>query len=713
MKVQSKILLLLFAIVAIFVGGLATLKHFEQAKFKAIADERSADRHKDFSKFLEVRGDKLKALVDDWTNFTELVGAIVKDDRQWVADNLNDSRLATANANAVWIYRNDLSLFASHHNRQPLDLQTFPISPEALKQLTGGTNECHFFVKAPPGWMEIRGGTIHQSDDRYRETKPQGWLFAGHSWIDTNIDQMAMFTGYDIDIVSFDESRVQPANDEQHGLIAFSRTLPGWDGKPVAQIEVRHFSKIISELNESSRRLFSGLMIFAAVLFLVLAVSLSRWVRRPLRLIAKNLEQGSPEALEPLKSRPDEFGKLAQLILQYRRTEEILHKTEDQLRHSQKLEAVGRLAGGVAHDFNNLLTAIIGYSEMLEAKLVDDDPSREQAHLIRKAGEQAASLTRQLLAFSRKQLLQPKVLDLNDLIREMEKLLQRVIGEHIRIHIEPAAADPRVLADPNQLEQVILNLGVNARDAMPRGGTLTITTSNISLPGPGLDGAQTDLAPGEYVSLEVHDTGLGMDAETKARIFEPFFTTKGPGKGTGLGLATVYGIVKQSGGGIDVESTPGEGSTFRVCLPRENQPVAVRAELPPVTGSAAGETILVVEDEEVVRQLLCTVLGDLGYQVLCASTPREALDLVKANGPKIDLLVSDVVMPEMHGPVLARALSEIQPQMKILYVSGYSENDISDQGVIEAGLKVLQKPFTQQSLVRKVREMLDETPPDS
>jgi signal transduction histidine kinase/ActR/RegA family two-component response regulator len=705
MNVQTKILLLLFAIITTLVGGLLTLKVFEHRKFEAIAEARQAERNRSFDDFLAERGDNLKVLVDDSSIWDAMVRATVKNDTAWAEENVNDATLATYQANAIWIYKADKTLFYSRNNRYAQNLKELPLPKEAFDALFARTRSCHFFILVPQGWMEVRGGTIHPSLDRFRETTPQGYFFGGHIWINENIRRMSLFTGYDIRIVPASAAPVQRGAEEQ-GMITFARSLPGWDGQPVAEIHVRNDSPIIRELNRASKRLFIYLLIFAGTLFLALAVSLTVWVRRPLHRIMQGLESGQPDALVPLRNAPNEFGRLAQLILQFRHTQEALEEAKERLRHSQKLEAVGRLAGGVAHDFNNLLTAIIGYSELLEAKLPFDDECREHAQLIRKAGEQAAALTRQLLAFSRKQLLQPKVLDLNALILEMHKLLQRVIGEHIRILIETQPADARVLADPNQIEQVVLNLGVNARDAMPAGGTLTITTSR-RLPPASLLEKDDSLGACECVVLAVRDTGSGMDEETKTRIFEPFFTTKGPGKGTGLGLATVYGIVKQSGGGIMVESEPGKGSEFSIYLPHVETAIApLEPVLPPLERSRHQETILVVEDEEVVRQLLCSVLEDAGYEVLCAGSSNEAIVLVGGHAGRIQLLVTDVVMPEMHGPELARLLTAMKPDMKVLFVSGYSENDISDQGVIEPNLDVLQKPFTQQILMRKISFML-------
>ncbi len=319
-------------------------------------------------------------------------------------------------------------------------------------------------------------------------------------------------------------------------------------------------------------------------------------------------------------------------------------------------------------------------------------------------------MTRQLLAFSRKQLLQPKVIDLNTLVIDVQALLHRVIGEHFEVRTEPDAADGRVRADPSQLEQVILNLGVNGRDAMPNGGVLTIRTSRERLDGKNARRISRSLRAGDYVVLTVEDTGTGMDDETKARIFEPFFTTKGPGKGTGLGLATVYGIVKQTGGAILVDTELGRGTTFRIYLPHERRPVdqvkTIAIEPPIGTNS---ETVLVVEDDEIVRQLVCDVLEENGYVVLCAEDGPAAVAMADDYQKIIDLLVTDVVMPQMNGPELASRLSLSRPEIKVLYVSGYSVDDIGEHGVLTENVQLLQKPFSPQSLLQRIREVLTES----
>lgn len=708
MKVQTKLLLLLLLIGGLFLGGLSALTLREEGKFRAIAERRAAERDRFFDQFLEERGDQLKVFVEDFSLWDDLVRALAGADRAWAEENVNFQTLAIYQANAAWICRPDGEVFHSVNNRYAEALLELPLSPAQLAKAFDGKNECHFFIPVPQGWMEVRGATVHQSVDRFRETTPQGYFFAGHIWIDENIRRMSRFTGYSVRIEPAGEALPPRRGGEELGLIHFDRTVPGWDGEPIARIMVENDSPLIRELNRASRSLFLYLHLCAAAVFLVLAVSLIRWVRRPLRIISQNLRAETPENLEPLRRRRDEFGELAQLILHSRETEQALERVEENLRHSQKLEAVGRLAGGVAHDFNNLLTAIIGYSEMLVARLAGQPEERRQAELVAQAGHQAAGLTRQLLAFSRKQLLQPRVIDLNQLVADGRSLLQRVIGEHIEIEVRAGADDARVLADPGQLEQVILNLGVNARDAMPGGGSLTISTENLALAAREAAERDVELPPGDYVVLSVADSGSGMDAGTRSRIFEPFFTTKGPGRGTGLGLATVYGIVKQSHGDIAVHSAPGEGTRFCVYLPRADAPIAPEETAPvPAPSARRAETILVCEDEEVVRELICTVLGEAGYTVLCAELPATALRMSAAHEGHIDLLLSDVVMPGMHGPELARELTERRPGLRVLYVSGYSENDISEQGVVHADLELMQKPFTQDALLRRVRSVID------
>jgi PAS domain S-box-containing protein len=384
----------------------------------------------------------------------------------------------------------------------------------------------------------------------------------------------------------------------------------------------------------------------------------------------------------------------------------------DQLRQSQKLQAVGELAGGVAHDFNNLLMVVKGHAEMLLDRLPGasadrQSPARQNVEQIQQAAERAAALTRQLLAFSRMQVLQPRVLDLNEVVAGMIQMVSRVIGANIELAFLPGANLGRVKADPSQIEQVALNLVVNARDAMPEGGRLTIETSNVQLDRDyATEHAVVD--PGPYVMLTVSDSGIGMDAATQARIFEPFFTTKSQGRGTGLGLATVYGVVKQSGGYVWVYSEVGHGTTFKVYLPMVQAPMEKKAPEKIASGHEPGtETILFVEDEQSVRELVSEYLSARGYRVLDAADGMQALAIAAAHKGKIQLLITDVVMPRVSGREVASRLAPSRPDLKVLYISGYTDDSVFRHGVLEGGMAFLQKPFNLKALAAKIREILE------
>jgi PAS domain S-box-containing protein len=405
-------------------------------------------------------------------------------------------------------------------------------------------------------------------------------------------------------------------------------------------------------------------------------------------------------------------GRRAELVLasditERKRAEEALHLSEAQLRQALKMEAVGKLAGGVAHDFNNLLTAINGHSEMCLRRLQPEDALYRHLEEIKKAGDRAAALTRQLLAFSRKQILQPAVIDLNHIVVEVSKLLQRLIGEDIDLRMGLEAELGKIKADPNQLEQVLMNLSVNARDAMPKGGKLTIETSNVQL-GEEFASRHISVPPGDYVMLAVSDTGCGMDAATEARVFEPFFTTKEVGKGTGLGLATVYGIVKQSGGSVWVYSELGQGTTFKIYFPCvDGSAEKLKLDAGDSELLAGTETVLLVEDEEVVRETAMEILQECGYLVLHAKDGEEALQLAHQHLGEIHLMLTDVVMPRMSGRELTEELTLLRPDIKVLYMSGYTDDAIVHHGVLDEGTAFIGKPFSIEALGRKVREMLD------
>jgi two-component system cell cycle sensor histidine kinase/response regulator CckA len=394
-------------------------------------------------------------------------------------------------------------------------------------------------------------------------------------------------------------------------------------------------------------------------------------------------------------------------ITERRRAEEMLRQREEQLRQSQKMEAVGRLSGGIAHDFNNLLGVIIGYSEDIELRVAEGDPLRKSAEEIRKAGQRAAALTHQLLAFSRQQVLQSRVLDLNILVSDMGEMLRRLIGSHIELSTSLDPGLGHVKADQSQMEQIIVNLVVNARDAMPEGGKLLIESANVYLDETHARSLPF-LRPGPHVLLTVSDTGVGMDAETQVHIFEPFFTTKERGKGTGLGLATVYGVVKQSGGIVGVQSEPGKGSTFRIYLPRVAEQVAVPTpELSTSKPSMGTETVLVVDNEEALLELTSNLLARSGYKVLSARDGIEAIEMARSFDGTIHLLLTDITMPKMSGPALARHMTDLRPGIRILLMTGQADLEATPRGNALRETEYLQKPFHRDALIHKVRETLD------
>ena len=451
---------------------------------------------------------------------------------------------------------------------------------------------------------------------------------------------------------------------------------------------------------------FVGLFVF--VIGLAGAFVVGRRISKPLQERTLQLEEANRQ-LESLS----QANVLRRTLAEREKAValEALHNTERQLLQSQKLEAVGRLAGGISHDFNNLLTVILGYSDLMLRQLSNEDPLRRNVSEIVRASERAAALTRQLLAFSRKQVMQPKVFDVNSVVIELEKMLRRMIGEDVELRVSLQPDLGNIRADPVQLEQVIMNLVVNARDAMPTGGKLSIETTNVFLD-QAYVGDHLSGRPGNYVMLAISDTGCGMDRETQQRIFEPFFTTKTLGKGTGLGLSMVYGIVKQSGGNIWVYSEEGRGTTFKIYFPQVNEGgEEYRRAATKIESPRGSETILLVEDADWVRKLARQVLENAGYRVLEAGSADAAIRVIEtSNGTKIDLVLTDVIMPGMSGNDMSKRLLKKRPGLPVLYMSGYTDDAIVQHGVLEPGINFIQKPFSPNALALKVRQVLDAQP---
>ena len=490
MKVQTKILLLFFVLVAVFAAGLAWIRDREHARFRDIAHARAEESRLAFEAAIAHQSEALETFAKDSTYSDAMVHAVTHDDKLWINQTIDESTWAHSGAHAIWVYHPDRTLFYSANLLYADNLHDVPLPPAAFDALEK-RRYLHFFLRTPQGVMAICAATIHPSNDSWRQTPPQGYFFTGQLWSHGEhgvIGDLARGTGNTVRLVpvAFPQEPPNPgaSNDAVDGVISFSRALDGWDGKPVAWLLVRNESdtvKALNRANEQLRLLFVG---FAFALLLVLGGSVVRWVSRPLRLISQTLKTEHLGPINKLRNDRSEFGGVAKLIHEFfgqresllaeiaerKHAQEALRQSGEQLRQAQKMEAVGRLAGGVAHDFNNLLTAILGYSELLAARSDLDDSSRQNVEMIQKAGRQAAAVTHQLLAFSRKQILQPRVIDLNTLVTDFEQILRRVIGEHIELCTRATAEGGRVRADPNQIEQVILNLGVNARDAMMPAG---------------------------------------------------------------------------------------------------------------------------------------------------------------------------------------------------------------------------------------------------
>jgi len=838
LKVQTKLLVLLAVATVLFLLGMLAIRQVQYNGIASLVAERTKESEVLLNKLIELKGGALSNFAYDYTYWDEMVTFVQTADPDWAKENI-DSSLTIYHTDAVWILKPDYSPAYAAGGPEG-DAETSPLPAplprEVIAELFAHERLIHVFVQTAQGLMEIRGATIHPTTDNERHTPPAGYFLAGRLWDQAELDELAELIGGKITLHIPPKEQAFPGTGLV-GMITLYRSLAGWDGQPIAQVQADLPSPLTRLAEQALQLDFWLYALFIVLLSAAIFSLIMRWVVVPLRQIARSLDTEDAGSIQRLKNEKTEFGHIAQLIessfrqkatlvaeisrreqaevslRQERDFSEVVlnslpglffmldeqghivrwsHRVHDienytaeevaemnfrdffdeecreqvvrrfrqtftedeaemaatylakngrkipyyltgwrktigeksyligfgvdlterkqleaQLLQAQKMDAIGRLAGGVAHDFNNLLTVITGYTELL-MKHTDGRPCRRRdLEQIQRAAQRATSLTRQLLAFSRQQVLQITMVDLNEIVHDIQKMLTRLIGEDVELVtvLEPHLGQVR--ADPAQMEQVVLNLAINARDAMPKGGRLTIETKNVLLD-EAYASHHLDAPAGSYVMLAISDTGHGMDHETMEHVFEPFFTTKEVGKGTGLGLATVHGIVAQSGGRILVYSEPGHGATFKMYLPlaQMEKNDGVISETRVVTGGA--ETILIVEDDEVVRTLAERVLEDHGYTVFTAQNGPAAIEMCRQSTTPIDLLLTDMIMPGgLNGVEVAKQLQGIYPELKVIYMSGYTNHVLIDRTLSGGKATLLQKPFTPKDLLKELREALD------
>jgi signal transduction histidine kinase len=714
---------LLFILVSLlFLGSLWLTKVNNEKQISLLGQELADFQTQSFDQILALKGEAVRTFSLDYTYWDELVAFLETADPVWAEQNI-DTGLDTFHVDGVWVVGLDGRLVYSVGRAGGGELakgEAFAVPFEALPKLFAGDGRfCHFFTRIPSGLLEIRGATIHPTADAGRTTAPRGYFFVGRLWTKDYLEELSSHLRHgSVRLIGegvFRGPREAPRFED--GVVRLSRVLPGWDGSPLALLEARFAVEFMKPLERIQNQYLLFHILFSVVLLSLLIAAVFFWVAKPVGQLSDALVGSSAVPLRELEKERAELGQLARLIRKFfEQKDELVRQFEErkrmeqQLVQLQKMESIGRLAGGIAHDFNNILTIILGYTELRLEQLPPDDPVRRDLEEIHASAQRAADLTQQLLAFSRRQLISVAPVDLTQLLRGTAAMLRRLIGEHIEIVTELSPDTGLVNIDAVQFEHVIINITVNARDAMPDGGTFTIRTSRAAL-GADFFRGEAEARPGDYVLLSFTDTGVGMTDEVKAHLFEPFFTTKERGRGTGLGLATSYGIVKQMGGFIKAEGTPGKGSTFRIYLPLVAEAAAAPAretKRAPVPAAKGTETVLLVEDELSVRQIASRILREKGYRVLEARDGEEGLALAGGNkDQRIDLLLTDVVMPRMSGKELARQIKASFPDIKVIFMSGYIGDAASRSGLFEEGTQFIPKPFPPQALQTKVREVLD------
>jgi signal transduction histidine kinase len=747
LSIQARLIVLMFILVAGFSGFLLYQRSSENIMVTSLFQDMVAEKTVSLDQFIKIKSAPLEVLSRDYTLWDEMIGFVANPDPKWAKDNL-ETAFSTFDTDAIWVYRPDFSLVYSKNTLSDPAIDQLPVPKQAWKNIFSQGYFCHFFATTDKGVMEIFGAPVQPSSDVKRLSRPRGYFFVGRLWDKGYTNELAKLMKSKIWIIPAVRGVPFAVENKESGVMVFSKVLKDWQGDPLVKVYLRSDSEVIRSLHFSSRTETAFLVLFSLLIFFSLSILLLFWIGRPLNLISHSLLLQNSSSLGGLKKSNTEFGNLACLIDDFfiqkdklvkevqerQRVERILQKINDELEgriaertsdlisvnqrlskelednkrlqeqflQAQKMEIIGRLAGGVAHDFNNILMVISNYAGFVKDALPKDDPIREDVNQISEAAGRAASLTGQLLAFSRRQVIAPAVININERIAQMEKMLRRLIGEDVELKTDLFAPKAMIKVDPGNMDQVVTNLVINARDAMPSGGNIFIETKNATLS----QGQVADLPAGDYLNLSISDTGSGMSDEVKSHLFEPFFTTKERGKGTGLGLATIYGIVKQHKGSISVDSVKGKGTTFKIYLPLAAEGAMQEKKEERRLSLRGTETILLVEDDTPVRDVVSKMLFKLGYTVLEATCAEDAFAVAKKYLKPIHLVIADIVLPRINGKEMADELVRQIPGLKVLYASGYTGDISVYKSIMEEGMPFIQKPFSEDLLAMKIREIL-------
>ncbi len=683
---------------------------------------REGEEARSFQNYLAIINEPQRLLTYDYSYWDDMMEFVASRDASWARENI-ETALNTFKVDVVWVLDKEFNTIYSVSTGLNGSYESMDIPVEAQNSVAKNWFN-HFHVLSPRGLLEISAAPIQPSSDNPRMTPPAGYFITGRSWDETRLRSISELTGREMKI---EQRRMAAETDENHlaeiqaGIMVFDVDLYDLNSQSIAKFIVTEKTDIFRQSLASLKREMSRYILFVIFMILMIVFSTIYLIYKPLQKITDSLTNEEPSRLEGLRHQRHEFGALARLVIQsfkhreelsdeiakQKQSEAARKQLEEQFRQAQKMESVGRLAGGVAHDFNNMLQAISGNIELAMHYAAPGSELSKFLFDAHHSADRAADLTRQLLAFARKQMISPKILNLSETVGSMVKMLGRLLGEEISLTWKPDSDLWLVRIDPSQIDQILVNLCVNARDAIGGVGEVSVELGNVVLDET-FRSQHTGSVPGEYVLLTVTDNGSGMTQETLERLYEPFYTTKEVGKGTGLGLATVYGIVKQNEGFIDVESDLGKGSSFTIYFPRcSGEPTETKDKDEQQINAGKNKTVLLVEDEPEILTIVESMLQWLGYKVLATGSPDIALQIATKMTGEIHLLITDVIMPVMNGRELARQIKLIKPDIKCLYVSGHTADVIGEKGVLDEDTNFLQKPFALVNLAAKAREALE------